>query len=239
MTAAKVVRLLTGADWVSLPTVLRRHWTGVLSAGPDVAAPGRPHRVALSEPLDLPGLPPPRFGAVDIQWFADTKDAQANEAWLRGADPALCVGSALLGDGSVELIAEEFVLRGQDYYAARWAQGGERYKMMSFGRRNPALTPAEFSVRWRNQAGRLGGDDIPEDVRGLAYVQDHPIPSEDREWPLDAVNEVYFERIEHLRRRAEWFAARQEAALRTEAESFMAPTGTGSLYLREVSVAPD
>jgi hypothetical protein len=243
MTVVKVVRLLASADPTPLGEALRSRWTRALAGGGDTradpAAPGRPRRVALAEPLDLSGFPPAPFAAVDSQWFADVAGAQANEAWLRAADPGLCVGSPLLGDGSLQLITEELVLRGQDHYAARWEQGGERYKMMSFGRRNPALTPTEFSARWRSHAGRLGADEIPDEVRGLAYVQNHPVALDGRDWPLDAVNEVYFERLDHLRRRAEWFAARQEPAQRTEAESLMAPTGTGSLYLRETPVAPD
>ena len=45
---------------------------------------------------------------------------------------------------------------------------------------------------------------IPEDVRGLAYVQNHPLRDDDLS-PYDAVNEVYFDDLDGLRRRVEWF----------------------------------
>jgi hypothetical protein len=194
--------------------------------------------VAVAVPVDLPGLPPPRFAAVELQWFADSGDAFANEAWLEAADPRLCTGSNLLGAGSCLVVADEIVVRGRDYHVARWEQGGDRYKAMHFGRRNPALTVEEFSARWRNQAGRLGDEEIPADVRGLAYIQNHPVPLAGHDWPLDAVNEVYMERADQLVRRADWFAARQAAALRTEAESFMSPTETWSMFLRESPLTP-
>lgn len=230
----KVVRFIAGGP--SLPDELRSRWA--LALRPDqavarAAGSGRPARVALAVPVDLPGLPPPRFAAIDIQWFADNAAALANDAWLSATDPQLCTGSSLLGAGSCQVVADEVVLRGGDYLATRWAQGGDRYKAMHFGRRNPALTRAEFSDRWRHQAGRLGDEEIPADVRGLAYIQNHPVPLAGYEPPLDAVNEVYMERADHLVRRASWFAARQEAALRTEAESFMSPTETWSMFVRE------
>ncbi len=106
--------------------------------------------------------------------------------------------------------------------------------MMSFGRRHPSLSPEEFSARWRNEAGRLGGEAIPDDVRGAAYVQNHPVPLDDgHEWPLDAVNEVYLERMDDLRRRAAWMAARTGDAGRADAVPFMSPTETWSMGVSE------
>jgi hypothetical protein len=234
VNAVKVIRFLEGEP--SLGDVVRSGWADALvgDAGPTAAhPPGQPFRVAVMTPLDLPGLPAPRYAAVDMQWFSEADGARANEAWLAKVAPQLHLGSLAGGEGSCHLVAEEVVLRGGDYLDTRWDGGGERFKMMSFGRRNPRLTREEFSARWRSQAGRLGGDAIPEAVRGLAYVQNHPVPLDGREWPLDAVNEVYFERVDDLRQRGIWFAQRQEAALRTEAESFMSPRETWSLFVRE------
>jgi hypothetical protein len=95
------------------------------------------------------------------------------------------------------------------------------------------LSPEEFSARWRVEAGRLGGQQIPDDVRGSAYVQNHPVRVDGHDWPFDAVNEVYVERLDDLRRRAAWMAARQDAALRSDAVRFMSPTETWSMCLRE------
>jgi hypothetical protein len=165
--------------------------------------------VALGTSLVLPGLPPPRFAAIAVVWYE--------------GDP----GDDRPGDGSVTVPVEEVVVRGADALAARWAGGGERFKMMSFGRRNPALTRAAFAERWRAEAGRLGGDRIPDEVRGLAYVQDHPVGDDP---PLDAINEVWFDRLDDLRRRAEWFAARPVPA------DLMSPAECWTAYLREVVV---
>ena len=194
-------------------------------AGATGASPaGRPRRVTVGSPL--PGFGDPPYSAVDVQWFADRAAADAGEAWLLAVDPAL-------GAGACRVVAEEVVLRGADYLARRWVEGGERLKMLSFGRRHPDLTPAEFSARWRSEAGRLGGDPIPDDVRGLAYAQNHPVlPAEEEpEWPLDAVNEVWFERLDHLRSRADWFAARPDAV-----PDFMSAGETWSLFVREAPV---
>lgn len=177
--------------------------------GGDPGRPGGPSRVALGTSLVLPGLPPPRFAAIAVVWYE--------------GDP----GDDRPGDGSVTVPVEEVVVRGADALAARWAGGGERFKMMSFGRRNPALTRAAFAERWRAEAGRLGGDRIPDEVRGLAYVQDHPVGDDP---PLDAINEVWFDRLDDLRRRAEWFAARPVPA------DLMSPAECWTAYLREVVV---
>jgi hypothetical protein len=162
-------------------------------------------RVALGTALHLDGLPPPPFATVEVVWGG------------AAAPPPAA--------GEVEVVVEEEVRRGTEALAARWAAGGERFKMMSFGRRNPALTPAEFADRWRREAGRLGGEQIPDDLRGFAYAQDHPVPGPDP--AFDAINEVWFDRLDDLRRRAEWFAARPVPS------DLMDPAGSGVVLLRE------
>jgi hypothetical protein len=209
---------------------LSGRWEAALAAGP---AEGRPRRVALAVALDLPDLAPPPFTAIDVQWFDDPAAAFAGDEWLARVDPELRVGSELFGPRSCQVVAEEVVLRGPDYLTARWQQGGERFKMTSFGKRNPDLTLAQFSARWRRQAGRLGDEEIPAEMRGLAYVQNHPVPLDGHEWPFDAVNEVYFERLDDLQRRRTYFAARHETAARSGAESFVSPTQRWSMFVRE------
>jgi len=229
----KVVRCLAGEP--SLAEDLRRRWSAVLASAEGARqAPGRPVRVALAVPLALPELPPPRYAAVDLQWFAHVGEGLASEAWIGAVDRDLCLGSPVFGPGSCRVVAEEVVGRGQAHLDARWEAGGERFKMMSFGRRHPSLSPEEFSARWRAEAGRLGGEQIPDDVRGSAYVQNHPVRLDGHAWPLDAINEVYLERLDDLRRRAAWMAARQDAALRSHrAPPLMSPTETWSMGLRE------
>jgi hypothetical protein len=215
-TAVKVVRFHAGGP--ARAEALAAAWAEALDRAP---AAGRPVRVALGVPLVVSGLPAPRFAAVDCQWFADAEVAEANDGWLRAAGADL--GAA---PGSLRVVGEEVVLRGQDWLDARWAAGGERYKMMSCGRRDPAVTAGELSQRWRRDAGRLGTEEIPEAVRGQAYAQNHPLALDGADRPLDAVNEVWFDRLADLRRRGAWFAARPDAGRPLWVE-------TWSLYLRE------
>ena len=155
------------------------------------AAPLADERIA----LELPGLPPPVFAAVEVLWF----DGDVPER-----------------SGELEVVVDEHLLRGD-------ARSGP-FTMLSFGRRNPALTRAEFVERWRKEAGSLGGDRIPDDLRGLGYVQNVPLGDDP---PLDAINEVWFADLDTLRRRAEWFAARPIPA------DLMSPTECWSLYVRD------
>ncbi len=229
----KVLRFLDGQP--GLAETLASHWAQALGARPS----DPPVRVSVAAPLTEAGFPPPPFAAVDIQWFTDRGAALETDARLTAANPELRIGSSLLGGSSCSVVAEEVVMRGEDYIDLRWQTGGDRLKMMSFGKRNPRLTLEEFLERWRGQAGRLGGEAIPEQARGLAYIQNHPLLLEGHAWPFDAINEVYFDHLEHLRERQAYFAARQEAALRTEAESFMSPTETGSMFVREWPVSAE
>jgi hypothetical protein len=125
---------------------------------------------------------------------------------------------------------EEVVGRGADALAARWADGGARPKMMSVGRRAAGLSRAAFARRWGEEAGTLGGERIPDDVRGVAYVQDHPVGSGDPAY--DAVNEVWFTDLAGLRGRAAWLAARPIPA------DLMDPTSCATLCLLEEPVTP-
>jgi hypothetical protein len=187
-------------------------------------------RVAVGVPLDEPGFPAPPFAAVETWWFATR-------------DEALAHGAATDVPGARVVVAEEVVARGEPYLVSRWRTGGERYVMLSFGKRHPSLTAAEFSARWRGEGGRLGGEQIPETVRGLAYVQNHPVLLDGHEWPLDAVNEVYFEDLDALRQRRDWFAARrprtkkERLALRASGPPFMSPTEVWTLFVRQVVVS--
>jgi hypothetical protein len=214
----KVIRFLRDA-----PAADR--WAGAL------ARPGAPSRATIATAIELPGLPPPRFAAVEVLWFHDGPPPDGHPGTGSGSETEADRGGAGLpaGAGAMVVAVDEVVARGAEALVHRWAEGGERLKMMSFGRRNPALTRASFVERWRAEAGRLGGDRIPDDLRGFAYVQDHPLGDDP---PLDAVNEVWFDRLDDLRRRADWFAVRPVP------EDLMSPAECWSLYLREVVVGP-
>jgi hypothetical protein len=76
-----------------------------------------------------------------------------------------------------------------------------KLKHMAIAVRAAGLTPAEFSRRWRGHAGQL-----PLEISGLAYVQNHPRPRPHGEWACDALNEVWFDDLAGLRGRVEWFS---------------------------------
>jgi len=153
--------------------------------------------------VELPDLPPPRFAAIEL-------------VWSDGPEPEP-------GPDAIEVTVEEVVLRGADRLDALRAGDGPVFTMVSVARRNPALSRAELAERWRAEAGRLGSEAIPDDVRGLAYVQDHPL---DDAAPFDAINECWFDTVDGLRRRADWFASRPVPA------DLFDPDECFALYLR-------
>ena len=168
------------------------------STAPDDA---RPFRVAVASVLPGVGGPSPVHDVVVSEWFADAAHLDRFEAWSAVAD----IGAPRSGLGPV-VVVEEHVRRGGDWLAARWRDGGTRYKHVALAARAAGLSPAELSERWLAHAGRSGGVVIPEEARGRAYVQDHPVPRLEGEWAYDAVTEVWFDDEASLRTRIAWFA---------------------------------
>lgn len=105
-------------------------------------------------------------------------------------------------NGAPCVVAEEHVVRGEQWLEARWRDGGPRLKHMALAVRATGLTAEEFSRRWHSHAGSVGATPIPEAAKGQAYVQDHPVPGE---WASDAVNEVWFDDEDDLRARIAFF----------------------------------
>jgi hypothetical protein len=137
-------------------------------------------------------------------------------------------------DATAVIIAEEAVMRGADWLERRWADGAVKFKHMALARRAEGLSTSEFSERWRNRAGTIGGGAgsapviaIPNEAKGHAYVQNHPVANAAAEWTYDAVNEVYFDDLDAMRRRIDFFrkndVGRAEADLVSEA-TFVAVT---------------
>lgn len=123
------------------------------------------------------------YEVIDIGWYADGQDVH----WR----------------GDV-VVANEVVLRGNDWLEQRWTEGGDKFKHMALAHRAPGLSRDEFVERWQTHAGTSGGTTIPDAARGLAYVQNHAVEGE---WTYDAVNEVWFDDVESLKVRGDWFAA--------------------------------
>jgi hypothetical protein len=154
-------------------------------------------RVTVCEPL--PGFGDCPWDRIVTEWFEERPDPES----LPGATMEAPRGA---------LIVSESVLRGRDWLDRRWESGGERLKHMALAVRADGLTREEFSGRWRAHAGTAGGVRIPDEARGLAYVQNHVLSEG---WDgagldavnFDAVNEVYFDDLAGLRQRVGWFAA--------------------------------
>ena len=167
----------------------------------DAAHDVRPLRAAVC--TALPGVldSEPKHDTVTLEWFADPAHLERFEAWLDASDPRAV--------DAPTVVADELVLRGADWLEQRWRDGGPKLKHMALATRPSELSAAEFSERWRTQAGAVtrGGTrtEIPVEARGLAYVQNHPRSRAAGEWAYDAVNEVYFDDLASLERRIAWF----------------------------------
>jgi hypothetical protein len=201
----KRIRFAARAPGVSAET-FAADWPAAAAAATRAPSDARPARVAVC--LTLPSLTGTgsRHSGVAIEWFADAGQLERFARWPGGEDPA--AGLADPADSPV-VLTEESVVRGADWLEQRWRDGGEKFKHMAMAVRDAGLTREEFSARWRAHAGAVPGPGsgtgvvIPADLRGHAYVQNHPCPGE---WAYDAVNEVYFDDLAGLRARIEWFA---------------------------------
>ncbi|MDT3443003.1 hypothetical protein [Pseudofrankia sp. BMG5.37] len=175
-----------------------------LTAPPDA----RPLGLAACTVLDAVTPDPPHDG-IGLEWFADDTHLKRFEAWWASSDAK--AANDLLGravePGSVSIVvAHEHVMRGEEWLRQRRREGGTSLKHMALARRAADLTPAEFFDRWKNRAGKVGTVPIPADARGQAYIQNHPLLTADADWPYDAVNEVYFDDLDDMRKRISWFA---------------------------------
>lgn len=209
------IRFATRRDGLT-PEEFAAAWPEAVAAAAQAPPGVRPSRLAVCTVLpDLAGPGPgPRHGGVEIGWFADEEHLRRFRGWV-GTPQGWAVLKGLDRlvdhDASPVIVAEEAVLRGADWLEERWRRGGAKLKHMAIAVRAEGLTPAEFSARWRDHAGRVrkpGEKEpvpIPAEARGLAYVQNHPLPKAAGEWPYDALNEVYFDDPEGLRARIAWF----------------------------------
>jgi hypothetical protein len=174
----------------------------------------RPWRASLC--TSVPGvIGEQRHDGVHLQWFRDGDHLERFDRWEETVKPEAAADrlrQVLDCDASPVIVADEAVMRGADWLEERWRHGGVKLKHMAIARRAAGLSPAEFSERWRSRAGTLRSSGsaqavrIPEAARGLAYVQNHPIARGAGEWAYDAFNEVYFDELDDLRQRSDWFA---------------------------------
>jgi hypothetical protein len=174
-------------------------WRDAMASSLDVPVDTRPIRIVASTVLPAHDDETTRHLGVAEEWFVDEEHLRRFDALNAAGDDGV--------EGAV-VVADPVVLRGAEWLERRWLDPTPRFKHMALAARAPGLTPTEFSARWRDHAGRAAGASgttvIPDDVKGLAYVQDHPLVS-DGAAAYDAVNEVYFEDLDALQRRVDWF----------------------------------
>ena len=209
-------------------------WREAVAAA--ASAPERARPVRLTVSVALPEITADqRHDGVALEWFSDREHLRRFESWL-GTPAGRAVqrlrGEVIEDDASPVVVTSERVARGADWLDRRWREGGPKLKQLAIATRADGLTIPEFLERWRGRAGPVGTASMPVAYRGLAYVQNHPLVDDDRDWAYDAIDEVYFDdsdsllaRIAHLERelaggaendlvRANWFLAVSEDPIR-------------------------
>jgi hypothetical protein len=196
------------------PDAFASAWPQAFEALCDAPPDARPSRVTVCATLPELTDGDPKHDGLGFEWFGDAAHLARFESWLGTPDgrAASAAIDALLDEASSPLlVADERVLRGEEWLVQRWHDGGPKLKHLAIALRASDLSAAEFSERWRSHAGQVGRPGtagaavIPEAARGLAYVQDHPRPRAEGEWAYDALNEVWFDDIAGLQTRIDWF----------------------------------
>jgi hypothetical protein len=207
----KRLRFVTRGQGLSLGD-FAASWVDAVALVRSAPAAVRPRRVVACTTLHH--VESARHDGLDIAWFADLEALRRFEAWLASAEGARAASAAgVIAPGASTYVAEEAVVRGAAWLARRWACGAPKLKHMALARRAHGLSAGEFAERWRSKSGSAGSLVIPERARGHAYIQNHAL--EDR-GVYDAINEVYFDDLEGMRARVEFF--REQGVVQQSAE---------------------
>jgi len=179
-------------------------WREAVAAA--ASAPERVRPVRLTVSVSLPEIAADqRHDGVALEWFGDREHLRRFESWL-GTPPGRAVqrlrSEVIEFDASPVVVTSEQVTRGADWLERRWQEGGPKLKQLAIATRADGLTLPQFLERWRDRAGPAP---IPDAYRGLAYVQNHPLAEDGRDWAYDAINEVYFDDADSLLARIAYF----------------------------------
>src|SRR5437763_7442798 len=106
-------------------------WREAVGAALAAPAAARPLRVTVC--TVVPDLSPdPKHAGVGLEWFRDAEHLSRYETWLdRDGDAARALGSLLEAAASPVVVAEEHVVRGEQWLAGRWRPGERRLKQMA------------------------------------------------------------------------------------------------------------
>jgi hypothetical protein len=175
-------------------------WREAVAAA--ASAPERARPVRLTVSVALPEITVgQRHDGVALEWFSDREHLCRFESWLgtpAGRAVQLLRGEVIEDDASPVVVTSERVARGADWLDRRWREGGPKLKQLAIAIRADGLTLPQFLERWRGRAGPVGAAPVPDAYRGLAYVQNHPLVDDDRDWAYDAIDEVYFDDSDSL-----------------------------------------
>jgi hypothetical protein len=182
-------------------------WREAVAAAASAPARARPVRLTVS--VALPEITAgQRHDGVALEWFSDRAHLRRFESWL-GTPAGRAVqrlrSEVIEHDASPVVVTGERVARGSEWLDRRWLEGGPKLKQLALATRADGLTLAQFLERWRGRAGPVGSAPIPDAFRGLAYVQNHPLVEDGRDWAYDAINEVYFDDADSLLARIAFF----------------------------------
>ncbi len=186
------------------PEVFAAAWRDAVAAAVEAPADVRPLRVVVC--TAMPEVTPdPKHDGIGLEWFTDAGHVERYESWVGASKVSDLLDQAVDVTRSPTVLADEHVRRGGDWLDQRWRDGGEKLKHMAIARRAQGLTLTEFFQLWQTRAGKVGTVVIPDEARGLAYIQNWPQDGA-VEWEYDALNEVYFDDLNGLRTRIAYFA---------------------------------
>ncbi len=170
-------------------------WRDVVSGRAEAPRPVRPRHIALK--LALVGeAPVSKHGGVSVE-VDDRSHLERFEEWRRHdrhlVDPPGGLGGRRGGQpggpGERGRPARRRVAR-----RARWRQGGTKLEHMAMARRSrpPDTGRVLPTLAERRQRGARPSETrttaVPDEARGLAYVQNHPLHRVEGEWAHDAIN---------------------------------------------------
>ena len=164
-------------------------WREAVAAA--ASAPERVRPVRLTVSVSVPEIAADqRHDGVALEWFGDREHLRRFESWL-GTPPGRAVqrlrSEVIELDASPVVVTSERVVGGADWLERRWQEGGPKLKQLAIAIRADGLTLPQFLERWRGRGGPAGAAPIPEAIRGLADVQNHPLVAGGRDWAYDAI----------------------------------------------------
>ena len=151
--------------------------------------------------------------AISLEWFADADHLERYHVWLEaGTDgKSRSHRRALDPDASPLLVADERVMRGADWLEQRWRAATTRSthgrrRSEHAGSRRPSSRSSGRAAPARSGRPGATGDRDPRSSRA-AWRTCRTTRARGRRasGPTTRLNEVYFDDLESLRRRIEWF----------------------------------